>query len=144
MGLWIFLQMLIMMFICKSVEQKNDKCSMRCYATTLHNNVHIYITIYKFQRLRDANQFYIGKTKRHLVTRVGEHKYANSAVYDHLNGCQFYNDRFSVDLFKILDLGRSAVETTIKEALYIKAHKLMLYKVLRAALSLEISSGLYC
>ena len=29
--------------------------------------------VYKFQCLRDTNQFYIGKTKRHLATRVGKH-----------------------------------------------------------------------
>ena len=31
---------------------------------------------------------------------------------------------FSVDIFKISDSGRNDVETTIKEALYIKSHKL--------------------
>ena len=48
--------------------------------------------VYKFQCLRNANQFYIGKTKRHLATRMGEHKHANSAVYDHLNDCQVCKD----------------------------------------------------
>ena len=82
----------------------------------------------------------IGKTKKtkqqknnkktHLATRLGEHKHANSTVYDHLNDCQVSKDRFSVDLFKILDSGRNDVETTIKEALYIKSHKPMLNRQL--------------
>ena len=38
-------------------------------------------------------------------------------MYDHLNGCQVGKDRFSVDLFKILDSGRNDVETTIRLAL---------------------------
>ena len=59
-----------------------------------------------------------------------EHKHANSAVYDHLNGSQVCKDRFSVDLFKILESGRNDVETTIKEALYIKSHKPMLSREL--------------
>ena len=41
-------------------------------------------------------------------------------MYDHLNGCQVCKDRFSVDLFKILDSGRNHVETTIREAVDIK------------------------
>ena len=53
------------------------------------------------------------KKTKHLATRVGEHKHANSAVYDHLNDCQVCKDRFSADLFKILDSGRNDVETTI-------------------------------
>ena len=90
--------------------------------------VRIYLVTFSDQHLegnviRDANQFYIGKTKRHLATREGEHKQANSTVYDHLNDCQVCKDRFSVELLKILDVGRNDVETTIKEALYIKSHK---------------------
>ena len=41
-------------------------------------------------------------TQRHLATRVREHGYANSAVYDHLDGSQVVN-KFSVNLFKIVD-----------------------------------------
>ena len=59
----------------------------------------------------------ICKTKGHLATRVGEHRHANAAVYNHLDGCQVCKDKFSVSLFKILDLGRIDVENTIKEAL---------------------------
>ena len=70
------------------------------------------------------------KKTKHLATRVGEHKHANSAVYDHLNDCQVCKDRFSADLFKILDSGRNDVETTIKEALYITSHKPMLNRQL--------------
>ena len=60
-----------------------------------------------------------------LRISLGEHKHANSAVFDHLNDCQVCYDRFSVDLFKILDSGRNDFETTFKEALYIKSHKPM-------------------
>ena len=59
---------------------------------------------------------------------MGEHKHANSAVYE--NDCQVCKDRFSIDLFKILDSGRNDVETAIKEALYIKSHKPMLNRQL--------------
>ena len=53
----------------------------------------------------------------------------NFFVYDHLNGCHVCQDRFSVDLFKILDSGRNDVEI-IKGALYIKSHKPMLNRQL--------------
>ena len=50
------------------------------------------------------------QTVKHIIiimaTRVGEHKHADSAVCDHLNGCHVCKDRFSVDLFKILDFER--------------------------------------
>ena len=55
--------------------------------------------------------------------RVGEYKYGDSVVYDHLNSCQVCSDKFSVSLFTFLNSGRNDVETTIKEALYIKSHK---------------------
>ena len=67
--------------------------------------------------------FDIGKTKRHLATRVGEHRHSSSAVHEHLDSCEGCRENFSCDLFKILDSGRNDLEITIKEALYIKAHK---------------------
>ena len=46
--------------------------------------------VYKFKCLRDANNIYIGKTIRHLATRVKEHgtSPSNSAVSNHLTSCE--------------------------------------------------------
>ena len=38
----------------------------------------------RFDSLRDANGSCIGKTKRHLVTRVRENSHSASAVCEHL------------------------------------------------------------
>ncbi len=59
--------------------------------------------VYKFKSLCDANNTYIGKTLRHLATRVKEHSTRPSAVKDHLSSCipcqlfmykQFFNISF--------------------------------------------------
>ena len=63
--------------------------------------------VYKFKCLCDANNIYIGKTIRHLATRVKEHCKLN----------------FSCDIFSIIDSGKNDFEITIKEALHIKFKK---------------------
>ena len=63
--------------------------------------------VYKFNCSRDADLSYIGKTKRHLVTRVREHSKSASAVCEHLEGCDACKSEYSVEKnFKILDKGR--------------------------------------
>ena len=70
--------------------------------------------------LRDANCTYIGKTVRHLTTRVKEHGTSNSAIKDHLQACQTCHSKFSCEQFSIVDSGHSDFEISIKEALHIK------------------------
>ena len=43
---------------------------------------------YKLTCLRDANNTYIDKTIRHLVTRVKEHGTSPSAIFNHLSSCK--------------------------------------------------------
>ena len=86
--------------------------------------------IYKFHCLCDTDKVYIGKTKRHLATRIREHGKSSSAVFDHLNACSTCKDNFSCNSFKILDKGKDDFETTIKEALLIKCNRPALNKQL--------------
>ena len=86
--------------------------------------------VYKFKCLRDADCVYIGKTMRHLATRVGEHGTTRSAISDHLNSCSSCKSKFSINLFSILDTGKNDFEISIKEALHIKAKKPQLNKQL--------------
>ena len=79
--------------------------------------------VYQFQCLRDANQAYIGKTMRHLVTRVGEHGHSPSAIYEHLSICDVCTSNYSCDSFKILEHGKNNFDITVKEALHIKRTK---------------------
>ena len=81
--------------------------------------------VYKFKCLRDANNIYIGKTIRHLATRVKEHgtSPSNSAVSNHLISCETCKLNFSCDSFSLIDSGRNDFEVTIKEALHIKFKK---------------------
>ena len=86
--------------------------------------------VYKFQCLRDANQIYIGKTIRHLVTRVKEHSNLKSAIHEHLIACDQCREAISCNLFTVLDTGRNDFEISIKEALHIKCKQPMLNKQL--------------
>ena len=88
--------------------------------------------VYKFECLRDANTFYIGKTIRHLATRVKEHGSSNSAIYSHLltyETCKS-NFFFSCNNFSVIDSGKSDFEVTIKEAFHIKFSKPIMNKQL--------------
>ena len=88
--------------------------------------------VYKFQCLCEANQIYIGKTVRHLATRVKEHSNSTSAIGKHLEQCVLCKENISCDSFKILDCGTSDVDVSIKEALHIKDKKPGLNKQLFA------------
>ena len=44
--------------------------------------------VYCFKGSRDKTQSYIGKTKRHLVTRVQEHLSGKSAIGKHTSSCK--------------------------------------------------------
>jgi hypothetical protein len=78
--------------------------------------------VYKFEGSCDKSVSYIGKTKRHLVTRFKEHVKGNSAIFDHVGSCQHCKN-CNIGNFSILSSGRSDYEIKIKEALYIKYEK---------------------
>ena len=82
--------------------------------------------VYKFKCLHDANNIYIGKTIRHLATRVKEHitSRSPSAVSNHLSSCETCKLNFSCDSFLIIDSSKNDFEVTLKEALHIKFKKL--------------------
>ena len=102
--------------------------SLKCHTPLpLLSNV-----VYKFHCLRDANQSYIGKTKRHLTTRVKEHTHLTSAIYDHIAVCEPCNKGISCYSFSIVDSGKNDLEISIKEALHIKYKKPSLNKQLYA------------
>ena len=76
------------------------------------------------------NLSYIGKTKRHLAKRVGEHEKDKSAIGHHLQFCTPCRDGFNVNKFKIIDTGSSDTDCKIKEALHIKSSNPILNKQL--------------
>ena len=76
--------------------------------------------VYQFTCLRDANSTYIGKTVRHLATRVKEHATSSSAIKEHLSSCTTCKDNYSCNSFKVIDSANSDFEVSIKEALHIK------------------------
>ena len=73
---------------------------------------------------------YIGKTMRHLATRVKEHGNSQSAIHEHLLSCQTCKLNCSQSCFDVIDSGKNNFETTVKEALHIKLKKPMLNKQL--------------
>lgn len=81
--------------------------------------------VYKFQCSRDADITYIGKTKRHLVTRVREHgtSAAPSAIKEHIDNCKTCKSDFSLNNFTVIDHARNDYECCIKEAIHIKLVK---------------------
>ena len=83
-----------------------------------------------FQGLCDIDCVYIGKTMRHLATRIKKHGTSASAIQDHLKNCAQCHSNFSNKNFSILDRGKNDFEISIKEALHIKAKKPMLNKQL--------------
>ena len=79
--------------------------------------------VYLFQCQRDADLFYIGKTKRHLFIRMKEHKKPNSSIGSHLLSCNSCCKNYSINSFKILASGTSDYDIRVKEALLIKIKK---------------------
>ena len=79
--------------------------------------------VYKFDCLCDINISYIGKTKRHLATRIKEHRSEKSAIGQHLQTCHTCDHNFNENQFKILSTGNSDFDCKIREALLIKSEK---------------------
>ena len=72
--------------------------------------------VYKYVCPVDPGQVYIGKTKRHLVTRIREHGSTNTAIRSHCNSCEC----FSPDNFSIIRNCVNDYESTLAEALFIR------------------------
>ena len=65
---------------------------------------------------------YIGKTTRHLISRIKEHKARrDSSIFDHLSSCNSHANFFKN--FKILATTRSDFDLKISESLLIKKHR---------------------
>ena len=82
--------------------------------------------VYRFKCLRDADISYIGKTERHLVSRVAEHlrPKGKTHIRTHLSKCSTcLNGNLSVQNFEILKTARGALELGIQEALLIRKHQ---------------------
>ena len=75
--------------------------------------------VYSFNCQIESDTSYIGRTTRHLTTRIGEHRSNPSAIRTHLNNCQSCTENLD-DNFKIIDYARDNFELSIKEALHIR------------------------
>ena len=83
--------------------------------------------VYLLEGSCDKNQTYIGKTKRHLLTRFREQICGNSAILEHISSCKACN-HFTIENFHILSHGSNDFDNKVKEALYIKKQKPLLNK----------------
>ena len=63
---------------------------------------------------------YIGKTKRHLFTRISEHRNSPSAILDHRLSCSC---TCNIEDFSVIDRAKSPLELSIRETLHIKYRK---------------------
>ena len=72
--------------------------------------------VYKYVCSKDSTQIYIGKTKRHFLTRIREHGTSNSAITGHCNSCSC----FSINNFSVLRCTNSEYDAVIAEALFIR------------------------
>jgi len=88
--------------------------------------------IYKYTCLRDLSLSYYGKTHRHLITRIMEHKKTNneSAVNDHLLQCSSCTLKTHLNQFEIINQQSNKLDTAIAEALFIKRDQPKLNKQL--------------
>ena len=87
----------------------------------------------------DCNATYIGKTKRHLITRIDEHKKGKggdkniSVVYKHQTE---NNHNIDFENVEILDVARSDYKLKLKEMLYIEK--------LKPSLNIQNQTNLFC
>ena len=75
--------------------------------------------VYKYSCANDSQHSYIGKTKRHLLTRIMEHQKVASAVKTHCERCPC----FAFSNFKILRTCRTDYEASIVEAILIRNNR---------------------
>ena len=72
--------------------------------------------VYRFKCLRDADVEYIGKTERHLVTRVSEHlrKKGKTHISKHLSECPNCNNgNLTVKNFEVIKSAKNGLELGI-------------------------------
>jgi len=77
--------------------------------------------VYEFKCPFDKDISYIGKTTRHLTTRIKEHTKHNSLLCNHFLSCNCLKNAHSN--FNILDFGSSDFDVKVKESLLILKHK---------------------
>ena len=89
-----------------------------CLKSRLPDLIHSHV-VYKYSCPVDPDHCYIGKTKRHLVTRIREHAQSNtqSAIFDHRLECDCI---FLPAHFRILRVCNDDYSLNICEALHIK------------------------
>ena len=87
-----------------------------------NNNINCY-----YRKLLKYQNYYIGKTKIHLTTRVRKHLSGNSAIFLHVSLCNACNHS-TIENFQILPHGDNDFDNKVKEALYIKRQKSLLDK----------------
>ena len=78
--------------------------------------------VYKYTCPVDPRHCYIGKTQRHLITRIREHRISLSAVSEHCNLCRCS----STNIFSILRSCQTGYELSLSEALLIRAESPLL------------------
>ena len=94
--------------------------------------------VHKFTCSSDSNLTYIGKSTRHLSTRVEKHlnvasQHENSAIKQHiLLGTVCSRVRHDLNSFEVLKQCKSVFQAKIHEALLIKKHRPSLNKQLYA------------
>ena len=105
------------------------KCVFRSHKIGMHFSLKdatphnlLSCLVYKYTCVCDAQLSYIGKTKRHLATRIREHASRESAIRSHLDNCNTCELSYNKDCFSIMDKGNSDFDCYIKEALLIKKH----------------------
>ena len=72
--------------------------------------------VYKYVCSIESKHCYIGKTKRHFLTRIREHATTNSAIKMHCESCPCFNEQN----FSILRACKTDYEATLAEALIIR------------------------
>ena len=91
--------------------------------------------VYQFKCLRDATMSYVGKTKRHLLTRCSEHlkkptaSAQPTAIGDHLKTCTPCRSA-TVNNFSVIRSARTDYDLCLHEALLIQKIKPSLNKQL--------------
>ena len=78
--------------------------------------------VYQFKCLCDTNHTYIGKTSRHLATRVREHSTKPSVIKDHLTTCRTCQQHYScVKNYSVMRSGKYYYEISVRRPYTLKA-----------------------
>ena len=85
--------------------------------------------VYQFSCSRDVSTTYVGRTKRHLATRMREHRTQPSVVRTHLDVCPDCVANFDT-CFKVLESAQTEFQLSLKEAIAIHEREPCLNKQL--------------